>query len=261
MRSGWVFFKKEVLTIARTYRVWLVPVIFVFFGILSPVTAKFTPAIVKTALQSDPAQKQIFGQLKIPDPTVADAYAQWFKNLSQFGILALILLSMGLVADEKSSGTLALVTVKPVSRPAIVISKFVAHAGLIAVSMAIGAFVCYLYTVLLFDKANAYSLFASTLAFGIFALLLFSLTLFFSVLMKKQMGAGGLALIATLVLTIVPSLGHGLEKYTPGALTTAAAKVAGGEGLHTWWPAIAITLGASIVVLIAACWTFERQEI
>ncbi len=112
--SGYVFFKKEVKAIFKTYRIWLIPLIFIFFGILSPVSAKFLPAILKAAMQADTTQK-VFLQIKIPEPTQTDAYLQWVKNLSQFGMLTLILISMGLVAEEKARGTLALVVTKPVS--------------------------------------------------------------------------------------------------------------------------------------------------
>ncbi|MCL5290911.1 MAG: ABC transporter permease [Actinobacteria bacterium] len=262
MRSGCVFFKKEIKAILRTYRIWVIPLIFIFFGVLSPVTAKFTPALVKAAIQADKTQQQIFGQIKIPEPTAVDAYGQWFKNLSQFGILALILTSMGLISEEKTRGTLALVVTKPIARTSIVVSKFLSQTGLLAASGAMGLGACYLYTILLFDKAPFRPIALSTLAFAAFALLVLSITIFFSALLKHQMGAGGLALLSVFALSILASLGRGLEKYSPGALPGMALKIAtGSQAFSKTYPAIAISIAASVVMIAAAAYVLEHQEI
>lgn len=107
------YFKKELLSIVKTYRIWVIPSIFLFFALMSPPVAKFAPEIIKTALPKGLT-------LKIPPPTILDAFAQYAKNLTQIGILAVILLSMGLVSEEKAKGTLQLVVTKPVSRANVV---------------------------------------------------------------------------------------------------------------------------------------------
>ena len=62
-------------------------VIFLFFGLASPVLAKYTPEIVKLAASSI--------DIHVPTPTIKDAVAQLIKNLSQVGVLTAILLAMG----------------------------------------------------------------------------------------------------------------------------------------------------------------------
>lgn len=262
MRSGWVLFKKELKAIAKTYRIWLVPLLFSFFGILSPVTAKFMPAIFKAAVSSDPSQQQVFGQIKIPDPTYADAYLQWLQNITQFGILALILLSMGLVADERSRGTLALIVTKPVSRAAIVVSKFAAQFTLLASSIALGAAVCYLYAYLLFESTSARALALSTIAYGGFALVVLSAALLFSVIFKRSIAAGGLTLLTVFTLTIASYFGKTAEKYVPGGLTSVAVKIArGSTAFSQAYPALGVAVALSIVLIAVAVLIINRQEI
>ncbi len=259
--SGYVFFKKEVKAIFKTYRIWLIPLIFVFFGILSPVSAKFLPAILKAAMQADTTQK-MFLQIKIPEPTQTDAYLQWLKNLSQFGMLTLILISMGLVAEEKARGTLALIVTKPVSRTSIVISKFLAQTGLFAMSVAIGVGTCYLYTFLLFDKASLRPLIFSSIAFVVYGLLILAVTLFFSTLMRNQLGAAGLGLLSYFAFSIIAGIGHGLDRYSPGALSGIASKIiSGSQAFAKAYPAIGISVALSIVMVVVAALVLERQEI
>ncbi len=259
--SGYVFFKKEVKAIFKTYRIWLIPLIFIFFGILSPVSAKFLPAILKAAMQADTTQK-VFLQIKIPEPTQTDAYLQWIKNLSQFGMLTLILISMGLVAEEKARGTLALVVTKPVSRTSVIVSKFLAQTGLFATSAAIGVGTCYLYTYLLFEKANFRPLAYSSIAFAAYGLLILAVTLFFSTLMKNQLGAAGLGLLSYFAFSIIAGIGHGMDKYSPGALSSVAAKIiSGSQALSEAYPAIGISIVLSIVMVVVAAFVLEHQEI
>ncbi|MCL6473191.1 MAG: ABC transporter permease [Firmicutes bacterium] len=260
--SGFIFFKKEVKAIFKTYRIWLIPLIFIFLGILSPVTAKFLPAILKAALQADSTSGISLQGIKIPEPTPVDAYLQWLKNLSQFGMLALILLAMGLVAEEKARGTLALVVTKPVSRTSIVFSKFLAQAGLFAIAAALGVGTTFLYTFLLFDKAPFLPLAQSSIAFGVYGLLILSATILFSVLMKNQLGAGGLGLLSYFTLSILANVGYGFDKYSPGALSAMATKVAAGtHAFSKAYPAIGVSIVLSILIVSTAAFVLERQEL
>src|SRR5450759_639652 len=112
-----VFARKEVREILRTWRIWVLPGILLFFALTGPVLAKFTPEIVG-ALAGD----QLSG-FKIPTPTYLDAYTQWIKNLSQIALFALIIMYGSVISSETKSGTAVLVLTKPVSRTAFVIAK------------------------------------------------------------------------------------------------------------------------------------------
>ncbi|MHB0976811.1 MAG: ABC transporter permease [Candidatus Aquicultorales bacterium] len=258
---GLAFFKKEVKSILKTYRIWLVPLIFVFFGILSPVTAKFAPALIKAAMQSGDMGK-VSVEISFPDPTAVDAYAEWLKNLAQIGILAVILLSMGLVSEEKARGTLALVLTKPLSRSAVILSKFAAQAAFLLGAMGLGAATCAIYTLLLFGNAPAKPLLLSSAAFGVYALLILSATLFFSTVMKSQIGAGGLGLLAYFAFSLVAMFGYGLDKYSPGALGGLAAKMASGsEGISAGYGAMGVTAAVIILLLLGSIRILDEQEI
>ena len=116
MRGYTVLLTKEITEQWRTGRLLVLAVIFVLFGLASPVLAKYTPDIVKLAASSI--------DIHLPTPSIKDAVAQLIKTLSQVGILTAILLAMGSVAGEKESGTAAFVLVKPVGRFAFLAAKF-----------------------------------------------------------------------------------------------------------------------------------------
>jgi ABC-2 type transport system permease protein len=90
----------------------------------------------------------------IPVPSLADAVGQYVKNMSQFGILLALLMSMGSVVQEKERGTAAMMLTRQVSRETFVLTKFAALALTFTASLALAALACWYYTYLLFGALD-----------------------------------------------------------------------------------------------------------
>lgn len=69
--------------------------VFLFFGIASPLAAKFLPAMLPSIMKG---QNIV---IHIPEGTWKDAVAQFVKNISQIGVFIIIILSMGTIARER----------------------------------------------------------------------------------------------------------------------------------------------------------------
>ena len=80
---------RAVVPLYRTKRLIIVLAVFLLFGMISPLVAKFTPQL----LSSIEGAEQ-FAAL-VPEPTVVDAIAQYISNLTQFGFILALLLGMG----------------------------------------------------------------------------------------------------------------------------------------------------------------------
>src|SRR5665811_1041646 len=127
MNGFTVFVGKEAREILRTWRIWVLPGILLFFALTGPVLARFTPEIVGAV-----AGDQL-GKFQIPTPTYLDAYTQWIKNLSQIALFALIITYGGIISTETKSGTAVLVLTKPVSRTAFIVAKATVHSVFLAI--------------------------------------------------------------------------------------------------------------------------------
>jgi ABC-2 type transport system permease protein len=251
------FIKKELKAIFRTYRFWVIPLVFLLFALMSPPTAKLTPQLLESVMPKGMG-------LKVPEPQLTDAFAQWFKNLSQIGILGVILLTMGIVAEEKTSHTIVLIVTKPVSRAAVVLAKFLAQAFWMLVSFFMAAAVCYGYAIIVFKPARAAEFAWANALFGLYILLVVAITIFFSTIMNNQVAAGGLSLVVVMSLSLAASLSKVFDKYAPTGLTTIGMKAAlGNSGLaaaQAAWPAV--TSFMLICVLLAgAIYVFNKQEL
>ncbi len=245
--------RKEWLEQWRSYRVLVLVVVLTLFGLLAPFTAKYTPEMMKLLPNG-----QAIARL-MPPPTAADAVAQYLKSVSQFGIILALLLTMGVVAQEKDQGTAAMMLVKPLPRRAFILAKFAVMALLFAVGIGMAGLASWYYTWLLFGPLDPVRWLAlNGLAFT-FVLVQVAATLLFSVVAKSQAAAGGMAFGVLLLLAILSSIPV-VGTYLPAQLLGWGAALMAGHPA-TAWPALAISGLIGFVSLVGAVVLFERQEV
>jgi ABC-2 type transport system permease protein len=252
MRGFAVLLVKEITEQWRTGRLPVVGVIFLLFGLASPVLAKYTPDIVKLAASSI--------EIHVPTPTIKDAVTQLIKNLNQVGVLTAILLAMGSVATEKESGTAAFVLVKPVSRFAFIAAKFSGLAVTMAASVILCGLAAYLYTELLFAQLSVPGFASACLVILLGLLEIAAVTFLGSTLVRSPIPAAGIGLVALVTAGIVSSLPN-IGRFTPFGLNELATNLALQQKATGWgWPLIA-NAGFVVVALGASWLAFRRQEL
>jgi ABC-2 type transport system permease protein len=246
--------RKEWIELSRTSRLLVLLIVLGFFGLSSPLLAKYTPEMM-TLIPGGEAIASI-----IPVPSLVDAITQYVKNIGQFGILLALLLSMGLVSREKERGTAALLLTKPLPRRSFLWAKFIALGLGFGLALLVASLGGYYYTRLLFGSVALGGWLLLSGALFIQVLLVSAVTLLFSTLLRSQAAAAGLALGLTLLVSLLESI-PGLAPYLPNRLVAwAANNLLGGPPLAAW-PALAICLGLMLACLLAAWQIFERQEL
>ncbi len=249
--------RKELLESWRTRRLPVAVVLFIVIGILSPLTARYTPEILKAALGDQLT-------IPIPVPTAADAIAQLQKNLGQFGAFTAIVLAMSAVAPEKERGTAAFILTKPASRGAFLGAKLIVLALVLLLSTTLAVLVGWAYTAVLFEVPPIGGWLAlAELAW--LALLVWTTVTFLASTLTRSMaaaaGAGFAALIGLSVIAAIPTLG----RWLPGGLDGPAALLALGKVDAVDWAKLGTAVAGSIaivVVMIVASWlAFRRQEL
>jgi len=239
----------------RTWKMIVFLAVFLIIGIISPILAKYTPELLKS-IPNLPAGLADF----IPAPSVADSVAQYLKNTEQFGILLVILLTMGVMAQEKERGTAAMLLSKPVSRSAVILAKWLTGMAILLGGLLVDGLACLAYTLVLFEPLPFG-------AFWIMNLLLFvtlgvylSMALMASALARSQSVAAAGAFGGLVVLLVLGSLPR-VSEYMPGQLANwGSSQVLKGD-VPPAWPALGVALGIILVALLFACLRFEREEI
>lgn len=245
---------KELREAWQTRRLPVLAVVFLAFGIVSPLLARLLPDIVGS-LAGDQGVV-----IEVPPPTLADAIAQFVRNIGQTGVLAAILLAMGSVATEKERGTAAMWLTKPMTRGAFLVAKATAIGAILAVGALAAGVAGYGYTAYLFEAPSLAGWVAMC------ALLLLQMSAYAAVaflgstLTRSPMAAAGLAIGVLAVIAIVGALPV-LGAWTPSGLADAGLALAAGvESEHVVQPIV-----ASVVLIglaLGAAWlSFRHQEL
>jgi ABC-2 type transport system permease protein len=240
-----VLIHKELIEQIRSRRFIILVVAFIILGILSPLLAKYLPAILSSKMK----EQNIY--ISLPESTWKDAIGQYTKNISQLGVLILILLNMGTVAKEKEIGTAVFLLVKPVSRNLFVLSKFSSQLIVLFVSMIVGYLTVAFYITVFFGSFPIIVFTKIVVVLFLYLIVIQFITIFYSILVKTSLLAGILALGTTFLLVGISMLVKaGL--YSPTHLLDETQSILKDSAMH-WQPFI------SSAIILVCCVTFSQK--
>jgi ABC-2 type transport system permease protein len=249
-----VALRKELLEQVRSYRLLVVVAVLFVFGLIAPLTARFTPELLASLL---PEGEQIAGLM--PAPTAAVAVTEYVENISQFGVLLALLMAMGAVAQERDRGTAALILVKPMPRWTFLWAKFAALGLTFTAGVVVAGAAAYYYTLVLFEPLDFPRWLALNGLMLLFLLVYIALTLLCSTLSRSQVLAGGLAFGLVVLLGLVGAIPRVGDALPARLLGWGAGLLVGGE--ETAWPALGVSIGLVIAALVGAWAILEREEL
>ena len=253
-----ILFRKEMTENVRRRRLLILGLVFLSFAILSPMSAKYMPDLVKLILSTTEAGGL---ELTMPPPVPADSFLQFLKNLTQMGVLLYMLLFMGTVTEEKRKGSVVLMLTKGVPRVTFLLAKFASSAATVLAAYALSCVVFLYYHWLAFQTSPSGTdliVLASFCAFLVLmaAIALLAGTLAESTAMAAVGAIGGYFLLSALALLPV------VKDYAPTALSDQGYLIILGKGTpgDLLWPLLA-TLGLSAALVAVALFSFRRQEL
>lgn len=249
--------KKEWKEAIRRYRLLVIIGVFLIIGVLSPVSAKMLPKMMEMVAAQSKEQGIEFSYSK--EPSASDALIQYNKNLGLLPIL-IVIMGMGLVAEEKIKGTAETILTKPVSRTSLLLAKFKVFLLLTVLGIIVGGAVCVFYTSILLGEVSI-----SNFLFFNFLLLFYfvpfiAIILFLSVVIKSMAGTAAAGIGVYFSLMLMGSMPY-VGKYSPQALFTVTSKMSMGMPAQDWTTPFISSICLTVVLLVVASAIFERQEI
>jgi ABC-2 type transport system permease protein len=251
-----VLLTKELREQLRTNRFVAVVAVFVLFGIVGPLTDRY----MKELIDAIGSQSGGF-TIQVPGPTLAGDLTQITKNLSEFGVICALLLTMGTVAWEKERGTAGMILTKPASRAAFLAAKLIAISATLGIATALGTGVAYVYTLALYPSDFAIGGYvAMAMLLWWITVVFTAITLLGSTLTRSAIAAAGIGLIALLVMGILGALPV-VGPYMPSSLAAPAQAIALGQD-PGWLVGPLLFNVALVPVLLGIAWlVFRRQEL
>jgi ABC-type transport system involved in multi-copper enzyme maturation permease subunit len=245
--------KKEIYEYIKTPKLLILGAAFIFFATSSPLLAKYMNEIL-ASVASDL-------DITFPDPTLNDAWVQFFKNMHTIAMIIYLIVMTGTVAHEKSKGSIALVLSKNVSRFEFLLGKFISGALVMTVLTLISIILSSYYTHSLFGDYLYDGFIQSMILFWLMGLFYTSLGLLMSVISKTPTSAALFGFLAFAILQIA-NISSDLAPFNPAGSTTIANEIlANTYDLSTIWIPNVVTGLSTIILFLLSYVIFKRQEI
>ncbi|MEB3025177.1 MULTISPECIES: hypothetical protein [unclassified Parvimonas] len=247
--------KKEYLESIRNKKLFIMFFIFLFLGILGPVTAKISPEILKSFLGEELAKG-------LQEPTFIDSWAQFFKNVTQLGFIFIAIIFSNYIVNEFSKKTLVNLVAKGLPRFQIVISKIFFASILWTVSFIIYCLIFNLYTNYIF-KENVEILLAikASIPILIFGIFLLTLECFAGFVFRNTIGALS-TLVITIALQFLIGMYDKIAKFLPMFLLSDNINVIKEIVSFTDYKySILTTILLTILMIFTSIFVLNRKEI
>lgn len=254
MKNYFAFLKKEIIESNRTYKTLILFCVFIIFGMMSPVTAKVMPKLLAEFMPKGM-------EITITTPVVLDAWMQFYKNISQMGILLLVVLFSGILSTEKSKGTLIIMVTKGLSRDTVILSKFSVMILLWTISLALAGLTTWGYSCYLFPGEALPHLIFSLVALWIYGLFLLALLLLMSTFTRSNYSAlllTGVVVAVLMMANILPTL----QKFNPLFLSSKNVPLLMGvvKAKEFFLP-MGITISSMVLLIVGAILIFRKQQL
>ncbi len=254
MRVYISFIKKELTENIRTYKLFIMLVVFLLFGIMGPVVAKLMPDIIKAASPTGMT-------INIKSPTAIDSWTQFFKNVGQMGLLVLVIVFSGIMANELSKDTLINLLTKGLKRSTVVFSKLTVAVIIWTLSYIICLIVSYFYTAYFWKMNGMHNVFLTFFSLWLYGILLISLVILGGILFKNIYGSillTGAAVVLMMLLDIVPKL----QKFNPVTLASDnMALLTAQKSVEDFMPAIIICTALIIIFTALSVMVFNKKQV
>ena len=240
MRIFLSLLKKEAIEGARTKKMISTFILFLFIGLISPLTAKLTPMILQSIATGNI-------DINVAIPSEIDSWTQFFKNISQIGMFGLAIILSTQMANEFQKGTLINLLSKGLPRYQVVLSKIFYNFILWFLAYFCSFILTYFYTKYFFGISFPIRniLMAALLPF-IFGLFLISLEILAGVISGNVIGTLILTTVG-IVIQLILSIRDEIVKYMPIALIGKPVNLIKGIGYDDYY--VPIITGSILLIL------------
>jgi ABC-2 type transport system permease protein len=245
----------EWLRLWRTKR-WLVLAgIFVFFGLIGPLTARYLRDII------DFAGGKLDGTtIEFPPPVPSDGMAQFVSNAMQLGTLVVVVVAAGALAFDAvpEIGVFLRSRVDGVRR--ILAPRFLVTTAAVLASFGIGVLAAWYETWVLIGSLDAAAAVVGFIYGSVFLVFVVALVAAVAGWAKSVMNTVLISVVALLLMPIAGTVGA-IGTWLPTHLAGSLGPLTAGDARSSdYFGVVALTLALTVLMLWAAVFLADRRE-
>lgn len=240
----------EILRLLRTHRIWILLGVFVFFGALGPLTARFLPEIVEAVGGGV--------EIAVPPPSPELAMSGYLGNALQIGVLAVAFVAAAALAFDARPEMAVYLRTRATIRQ-ILTPRYATNIAAVVLSFFIGTVIAYVGSALLIDAPRLGGSVVAALLLGVYLSFAVALTGLAASLVRSVPGAALITVGALIVIGII-GLIPPIDPWLPSNLVGSFdALISGAE--FDYWRSLVVTIVLSVGCISASFVLMGRREV
>jgi ABC-2 type transport system permease protein len=250
-------FKKEMMENWRNKKWIWVPLVFILFAIIDPLSNYYMPLIIESVGGMPDGTV-----IELPEFAPAEVILMTLGQLSSLGVLVIVLMSMGVIAGERKSGVIELILVKPVSHAHYITAKWTALLAIVWTSLILGITASWYYTGVLFGELSVVSLLIIIFFYGLWLTLVSTIVIFYNSVVKTPGLVAFFSIATIMVMSILTQVFGRFLEWSPNNLSGHIFESLILEQITGDLTATAfITAGLIVILLIGAILLFRKKTL
>src|SRR6478609_7660408 len=223
----------EWLRLMRTPRWIALFGVYVIFGLLGPVMAKYLPDIVEH-VQSEMT-------IVVPPPQPKDGIINYLDQVGQTGLIVVVAIAASTLAFDARRGLSTFLRTRVTSMWELVRPRFVVTAVAAVLAYTLGTLAAWYETALLLGPLPVGAVLAGVLCEGLYLVFAVAVVAAAASVARKIVGVVGIALTALILLSVAGALGV-LHDWLPSTLAGAPVELLTTTELIDYLAAMAVTV-------------------
>lgn len=256
MKQFVAFFNKECLELMRNSKLFILTIIFIFYGIMGPAVAKLTPWIMEMTEETMADTGVIITSVKVD---AMSSWSQFFKNIS-IVLIAFLVIFSGTLTNEYQKGTLINMVTKGLSRWKALISKLLVMFISWTLLYWLSFFITYGYSEYYWDNSVTKNLYFGAFCLYIMGAWLISLLMLAQVLVFTNISALLITGCGFGIFYMIGMLSK-LKEYMPTTLSGAVELLSGVGSVGDYKSAIIVSLLVTVINISTSVVLFNRKSL
>ncbi len=242
----------EWLRLTRTPRWIALFGVYLLFGLLAPVMARYMAGILERV------QSEMI--IVVPPPQPKDGIVNYLGLVGEIGLVVVVALAASAVTFDAGSGLAIFLRTRSSSMWALLRPRLVVPAAASVLAYTVGTLAAWYETALLLGPLPAGGVLAGIVCQAFYLTFAVAVVAAAASLTRGTMATVGIALGFLIVLSVAGNVAV-LHDYLPSTLVGAPAALLTGGALTDYLPALAVSTGVGAALVAVAVYRLRRREI